>query len=220
MNLLLITLTCFINIMASFWCTINIHKWLTDAGIDFVAGNLFSLFNLIGCSFFLVLVLTNIGSALFSFDIINYVNGFCAISGFVLIFLGSLLILQPQTFFIGYSDVWAYYINTPRTKFVQNRLGCCGFNRINEFKDDTCNISEVSASCLKKIIMEFSPDIQVGGSLLFIHGLSFGLVIYFGITELKIYKIGDSPKQTRTPSIQSNKTSKEESDESKPFTSA
>ena len=180
MNLLAFSVTCFINSLIAMISMSFIHDWLSDTGIDFIAGRIFSYPLLIAITFGFLTILAIIAVLFYAPKLLPpiYIIGLLGATGCV--FLGARMILQPDTFFVGYSKVWQYYLNTAKTGYVQERFGCCGYNRPREFANDNCSIS-ITQPCLKKIIYEFSNSIQIGGVQIFLHGISFGLLLYFAI---------------------------------------
>ena len=180
MNLLAFSITCFFNITAAVASLYFLHLWLSDAGIDFFAGQIFAYPVLISVIFSLLTVLAVIAVLFYAPKFLPpiYMIGLIGATGCV--FLGIRLILQPDTFFVGYAKKWHYYINTAKTGYIQERFGCCGYNRPREFSDDNCNIS-FTQPCLKRIISEYAQSIQIGGLQIILHGISFGLLLYFAI---------------------------------------
>ena len=157
-----------------------IHDWLSDTGIDFIAGRMFSYPLLISITFGFLTILAIIAVLFYAPKFLPPIYMISLMGATGCVFLGARMILQPDTFFVGYSKVWQYYLNTAKTGYVQERFGCCGYNRPREFANDNCTIS-ITQPCLKKIIYEFSTSIQIGGVQIFLHGISFGLLLYFAI---------------------------------------
>ena len=178
MNLLAFSLTCFFNAVISLVSMLYIHKWLTDSGIDFLGGRMFSYPLLISLIFGFLIVLAVTAFLFPSPKLLIPIYLISIASAISCILIGTDFLLQPHMFFVGYRQIWEYYLNTAITNYVQNRLGCCGYNRPNEFANDNCT-ADIEQPCLKKIIAHFSTNIQIGGIQFLFHGISFGLLIYF-----------------------------------------
>ena len=180
MNLLAFSLTCFVNIAIAIFSMSRIHDWLADTGIEFIVGRIFAFPALIALAFGILTVIAIFAVLFYAPKLLPpiYLISLAGATGCV--FLGIRIIMQPNTFFVGYGNIWKFYLNTAKTGYVQERLGCCGYNRPREFDGDNCTIS-VTTPCMKRIIAEFSGAMQIGGLQILLHGLSFGVLLYYAI---------------------------------------
>lgn len=195
-----LSVTCLINIWVSMYSVIRVHQWLADTGLNFIASQLLFIPAIIAFAFTLVLCFACF-YIVWNDPKIMYVVYATGILGTIIsIFFGAKLVLQPTVFFVGYTNVWAKYINTPRTFYVQERLRCCGYNRVKEFSADTCSAS-TSSPCLKRIIKDYASSIQIGGIGLFAHGISFGMAIFFAIINPYIVPVPATEAPINLPEI-------------------
>ena len=92
--------------------------------------------------------------------------------------------MDPEGYIGTMFDKWEASINTTELHTIENRFGCCGFNRFLQFEGDECNWSIIP--CQQTIATKISePTKSIGRTIMF-HSIIHALIsVFFGYAGKK-----------------------------------
>ena len=160
------------------------ESWLVDSGL-FLLVKTPKYLPLLSVFTFLLLFSAITEYLLYKTKILFYMQIlFSFIILIIEIYFGFVWMTNPTKFFDKIHDKWATSINTELLSPVQFKMKCCGFYKVNEFKDDNCTDSKKNA-CFSSLNHAFNLNVRSSGVFLLIFIIFLIVAQYLFISTIQ-----------------------------------